>query len=231
MTRVTLAGPGLEGFDPGLPAASVRLLLPDDSGDLAVPTWRGNEFLLGDGSRPVIRTVTPTRFDPARLELDVEIVRHGNARLPGWADTAAVGDQIAVAGTGRGYQIDPAARAFVVAGDESALPAVRTIVPALPQEAEVQVIVEIRDDDARLELPAHPGMTVVWLLARAEAPPGESLVTAVEGSRIDPDARVWAAGEAAAVHRIRRDLFEDRAIPRSNAVVRGYWKVDRDTER
>jgi NADPH-dependent ferric siderophore reductase len=39
---------------------------------------------------------------------------------------------------------------------------------------------------------------------------------------------VWAAGEAAAMQRLRRHLFDERGVPRSAAVVRGYWKRGRD---
>ena len=35
------------------------------------------------------------------------------------------------------------------------------------------------------------------------------------------------AGEAAAVQRIRRHLFEDRGLTRAQATVRGYWKRGR----
>ena len=42
---------------------------------------------------------------------------------------------------------------------------------------------------------------------------------------IEPDTRVWAAGEAGAMQRIRRHLFEERNLPRSRASIRGYWKV------
>jgi len=35
---------------------------------------------------------------------------------------------------------------------------------------------------------------------------------------------VWVAGEAAAVHRIRRHLFDERGLPRRQATIRGYWK-------
>jgi NADPH-dependent ferric siderophore reductase len=38
---------------------------------------------------------------------------------------------------------------------------------------------------------------------------------------------VWAAGEAAAVQRIRRHLFDDRGLPRAQTSVRGYWKHGR----
>jgi NADPH-dependent ferric siderophore reductase len=38
---------------------------------------------------------------------------------------------------------------------------------------------------------------------------------------------VWVAGEAAAVQRIRKHLFEERGVARGTAVVRGYWKRGR----
>jgi NADPH-dependent ferric siderophore reductase len=38
---------------------------------------------------------------------------------------------------------------------------------------------------------------------------------------------VWAAGEAAAVQRIRRHLFEERSMARAHTTVRGYWKHGR----
>lgn len=227
MTRITLAGPALAGLDPGLPAASVRLLLPGDCAGVVIPTWNGNEFLLEDGSRPIIRTLTPIRCETDPLELDVEVVGHGHGPLSAWADAVEPGDRAAVSGTGRGYQIDPAGRAFLLAGDESALPAISVLLRELPAEAEVQVIVEVSRLAARQELPAHPGATVEWIQLETGARPGDSLVTAVTGARLDPDVRVWAAGEAAAVHRIRRHLFDEGGLPRSRAVIRGYWKHGR----
>lgn len=224
MARITLTGPALEGLDPGLPAASVRVLLPADPTEVVLPTWSGNEFLLDDGSRPIIRTLTPLRFEPGPLELDVEIVRHGHGPLSAWADAAKVGDRAAVSGTGRGYEINPSARSFLLAGDESALPAISVLLRALPPEAAVQVLVEVRHLADRLELPAHPGATVQWYQLESGSRPGDSLVTAVTGAQLDPDVQVWAAGEAAAVQRIRRHLFDVRGLPRARAVVRGYWK-------
>lgn len=231
MARITLAGPALEGLDPGLPAASVRLLLPGDTTEFALPTWRGNEFLLEDGSRPIIRTLTPLRLEPGPFELDVEIVRHGHGPLSAWADAAKAGDRAAVSGTGRGYEIDPAARVFLLAGDESALPAISVLLEALPPKAELQVLVEVRHLDARLELPAHPGATVQWCEPETGSRPGDSLVAAVTSAQLDPGIRVWAAGEAAAMQRIRRHLFDERGLPRSSAVVRGYWKDGRGGDR
>lgn len=227
MTLITLAGVDLEGLEPPLPAASVRLLLPTADTHLVLPTWNGNEFLLEDGIRPTLRTLTPVRLDTARLELDIVIVRHGHGPLSAWAGTAEQGDQVAVSGTGRGYEIDPVARSFLLAGDESALPAITQVLEALPEEALVRVILEVNHLDARIELPDHPGATVQWHQLDNGALPGEALGGAVVGAALDPGSRVWAAGEAAAMQRIRRHLFDERELPRADVVVRGYWKHGR----
>ena len=228
LARLTLSGSGLQGLDIGLPAASVRLLLPEPGVvDVTLPTWNGNEFLHADGSRAAIRTLTPLRFDVTQLELEVEVVLHGHGPLSSWAERARPGDRAAISGPGRGYEIDPAARRFLVAGDESALPAIGLLLESLPIDAQVDVLVEIADPVARVELPSHPGATVRWSELPEGARPGDALVAAAAAAPLDPDVRVWAAGEAAAVQRIRRHLFEEVGLPRSHAVVRGYWKHDR----
>ena len=228
LLRVTLGGPELAGLDPGLPAASVRVLLPTPGTDEAVvPTWNGNEFLRPDGTRPVLRTLTPRRVDLAAHELDVDVVIHDGGPLSDWALAARPGDRAAVSGTGRGYAIDPDVRAYLLGGDETAIPAIGQLLEAIPADCRVDVRIEIAHPDARLDLPAHPGATVAWCDLVPGAPPGDALVDAVRNAPLESGQRVWVAGEAAAVQRIRKHLFEERGLPRSAAVVRGYWKDGR----
>jgi NADPH-dependent ferric siderophore reductase len=229
LRRVTVAGPALVGLDPPQPAASVRFLLPHH-GDLVLPEWNGNEFLHADGSRPHLRTLTPLRVDPEVGEVDVDIVLHGDGPLATWAVDAAVGDQVAVSGTGRGYQIDPDARALLLAGDESALPAIATILDALPDQVSGHVIVELGDPSGEVELPRRTAVVVDWHVLAAGARPGDALVDAVTTATVPDDARVWVAGEAAAVQKIRRHLFDELALDRRRCTVRGYWKHGRAGE-
>lgn len=229
MLRITLAGEELDGFDIGLPAASVRLLLPRaDLGELVIPNWDGNEFLFEDGRRPPIRTLTPLRFDPGAQELEVQVVLHGTSPLSDWARSAGPGTRVAVSGTGRGYQVDTSAEAFLLAGDETALPAISLLLKTLPEAASVEVHVEIADPSARLDLPSHPGAIVRWHDLAEGSAPGDALVPAVSASALPPEGGpIWVAGEAAAVQRIRRHLFEERGLPRDRATIRGYWKRGR----
>jgi NADPH-dependent ferric siderophore reductase len=228
LVQITLGGPELEGFTVAEPAASVRLLLPPPGRPtLVMPAWNGNEFLLPDGRRPTIRTFTPRRVDPAALELDIEAVIHGDGAASHWAAAVASDAEAAISGPGRGYTVDPDAPAYLLAGDESAIPAISQLLEVLPHAIPVRVCVEVARPDARLTLPAHPRATVAWLDLPSGAPPGDALVAAVREAEIVPGARVWVAGEAAAVQRIRKHLFDERQLPRAQTTVRGYWKHGR----
>jgi NADPH-dependent ferric siderophore reductase len=228
MVRVTVAGADLEGLTVERPAASVRLLLPSPGArDLVMPTWNGNEFLLPDGRRPAIRTFTPRRVDPGAHELDLDVVIHPGGVAPRWAESAEPGEPVAISGPGRGYVIDPAASAFLLAGDETAIPAISQLLEALPPGTPVVAHIEVARSEARLVLPDHPRATVDWWDPPPDASPGDALVAAVRGADLAPATQVWVAGEAAAMQRIRRHLFEDRGLSRAQATVRGYWKHGR----
>jgi NADPH-dependent ferric siderophore reductase len=226
LARIRLAGSELAALSIEEPAASVRLLVPTPGDDgLIMPIWNGNEFLRPDGSRPIIRTLTPRALDGETLTL--EIVLHADGAMSIWAATAHGGEQAAISGTGRGYGIDPTASGFLLAGDESAIPAISQLLEWLPSGADIRVIVEVADPEGRAPLPSHPLATVDWVELSAGAPPGDALVDAVESFEIPDGWRVWAAGEAAAMFRIRKHLFDSLGLERKHATVRGYWKHGR----
>lgn len=228
LVRVTLAGQELEGLRVDEPAASVRLLLPQPGADeLVMPTWNGNEFLLAEGERPTIRTFTPGRVDAEALELDLDVVLHAGGAASAWAQRGQLGAPAAVSGPGRGYVADEGATAFLLAGDESAMPAIAQLLEALPEAAPVQVHVEVAHPDARLALPHHPRATVSWWDLPPGSPAGGALLHAVRAADVAPGTHVWGAGEAAAVQRLRRHLFEERGLTRAQATVRGYWSAGR----
>ena len=229
MIRVRLGGPDLEGLEVTQPAASVRLLLPTPgAGELVMPEWDGNEFLLPDGSRPVIRTFTPRRLDPDGPALDIDVVLHNGGIASTWAEHATPGAEAAVSGTGRGFDVDPATGSYVLGGDESAIPAISQLLEALPHDARIEVHVEVADPAARLPLPEHPGSVTTWHDLGPGREHGDALVEAIRAVTIPDDVHVWVAGEAAAVQRIRKHLSGERDLPRGRATVRGYWKHGRE---
>lgn len=227
MLRLVLGGDELDGFAIEAPASSVRLLLPPAGADvLEMPTWTGNQFELATGERAPIRTFTPRLFDAEQLELTLDVVLHDHGAATDWARRADVGDEVAISGPGRSEPLDPAARSFLLAGDESALPAMCQLLEWIDRDRSIEVHIEIAGPDARFDLPDHPGAVITWHEADAHAAPGDSIVAAVEQTDDLPDA-VWVAGEAAAVQRLRTHLFDERGRSRRSVTARGYWKLGR----
>lgn len=227
MRRIVVGGPELEGFDQPDPASSVRLLLPPRGGTtIVMPTWNGNEFVLPSGERAPIRTFTPRHLDAAACELTVDVVVHDGGAASDWAAAARPGAETAVSGPGRGYAVETGAGGYLLAGDETAIPAISQLLEAIPGRIDVSVHVEIADERARLDLPEHPAAAVNWYVLPEGGEPGDAFVAAIEGLDEIPEA-VWVAGEAAAVQRVRTHLAEVRGRPRSTVTVRGYWKKGR----
>jgi NADPH-dependent ferric siderophore reductase len=113
---------------------------------------------------------------------------------------------------------------YVLAGDESALPAISMLLDAIPHPVPVQVLVELAAPDGHVTLPGDAA--TAWL-DQADWRPGGALVEALTEVDVPEGHHVWVAGEAASMHRIRQHLFDERGLARSRATVRGYWKHGR----
>ena len=225
VVRLTLDGPVLDQLIVDEPAGSVRLLLPASSEvGLVIPTWNGNEFLLEDGSRPILRTFTPIRSPGETSALILDVVVHEGGAASDWAANATTGDQAAISGPGRGYTPDPEASAFVLTGDEAAVPAIDQLVATLSARWPVHVGIEVRSPKAIRDLEFNGAASVEWSVLVEGALPGSAQMAFIESARLESATRIWAAGEAAAMQRIRRHLFDDRGIDRPDTMIRGYWK-------
>jgi len=225
LVRVTFSGADLAGWPVGDPTGHCKVFLPSaGEPEPVLPEWGPDGPVFPEGApRPIVRTYTPRRFDPDALELDVDFVIHDGGPASTWAAQAAVGQRAAVAGTGRGYAIDPSAKVFHLAGDETAIPAIGVLLECLDPAVTIAVTIEISAPDAEMPLPGHPGAIIRWLVRQADAEPGSELIDAFAAAVLPDDVRVWVAAEATAVRTIRRGLLA-RGVPVDRLVTRGYWK-------
>ena len=229
LMRLQLRGGGLGEMDTPQPAASIRLLVPTEpGGELVIPKWNGNEFLLPDGSRPALRTFTPLRFDPVGTSIGLEIVRHAGGAVSSWAEGCSVGDPAALSGPGSGWEPPADLERLLVFGDETAVPAVLQILEAvgrLDPTPECAVHIEVTEPEARRQ-PA-PGLSdgITWHVSEPGRPPLAGLVEVAQGiDRISDGTHIWAAGEAAAVQAMRKHFLRTLGVPRERTSIRGYWK-------
>ena len=215
MVRVTFTSPELADFAWNGPAAHIKLIF----GTMPEPG--------SDAPRPTMRTYTPRRFDRDTRELDVDIMLHGDGPASNWAAQAAVGQTLTIAGPGRNYLVDPSADWFLLAGDDTAIPAISTILEALPPTARATVFIEVVDRDDECELPAHRNAKVIWL-HRGSDPrhAGGPLEASLRNLALpDGSGRIYVACEAGAMRRIRAHLLADKTINREHVITRGYWKL------
>lgn len=174
---------------------------------------------------PVVRTYTIRKWLPEIPEMWVDFVVHGDEGIAGpWAVAAQPGDPFRFMGPGGGYAPDPAADWHLLAGDESALPAIGAALEGMPTDRPVRAFLEVEnaDEEQKLECPGDADIT--WL-HREGRPVGQALIEAVRGYEF-PNGRVQAFvhGEANFVKDLRRYLKIEKGVPMEQLSISGYWR-------
>lgn len=224
MIRVTLGGDELAGFPGEGPDRRIKMFFPVPGQERpAVPRATSGGPLWPTGeARPVIRTYTVRRFDACVGELDVDFVLHGgHGPAAAWAVDARPGSWVAVSEPGGRYVPDPVADFHVVIGDETALPAVATVLDALPAGVAAQAFLEVADAGEEQSLPG----AVTWV-HRGGREPGVGLAAAVRVAEFPVGrGQAWLSGESACVKDLRRHLLDERGLDRRLVYATGYWRA------
>lgn len=230
MRRVTLGGEELEGFLDQHTGPNIKVFVPRrGQGRPVLPQldpetgryrWPEPEV------RPTMRTYTVRRYDESRGELDIDFVMHGERGVASnWARNARPGDRLGVMGPGG--KTCRAADWYLLAGDETALPAISSIVEELPPTARGHVLVEVDTAADRQHVQCPPDLRWTWM-HRGGRPAGLSrqLINAVQELDVpsDVDVSAWVAGESGVVRGIRRHLRDERGMDSRSVLAIGYWK-------
>ncbi|MFG2136794.1 siderophore-interacting protein [Streptomyces sp. NPDC048650] len=233
MVRVVLGGDGLAAFAAGeYTDHYVKLVFPLP--EVSYPEPFDMAQIRADLPRdqwPRTRTYTVRSWDAETRELALDFVVHGDEGLAGpWAAAAEPGDEIRFLGPGGAYA--PAADAdwHLLAGDESALPAIAASLARMPAGIPVRAFIEVAGPEEQQELTVPPGAEVTWL-HRGASPVGRELVAAVRQLEF-PSGQVQAFvhGEAGFVKELRRLLRTERDIPREDLSLSGYWRTGHDED-
>lgn len=179
------------GFD-----QRIKVIIPPEPGaDIPLrdpENWYRDLRGLPDGRRPAARTYTVRSMrhgGSAAAEIDVDLVLHGTeGPASAWASAAAADrsadlSRVTLVGPDSRFDGDAGGRAFVttvahdllIAGDETALPAIAAILERLDPETTGTVVVEVPTEYDVIPLTAPHGVTVTFLPRDGRAH-GEPLV-------------------------------------------------------
>ncbi|GAA2826675.1 NADPH-dependent ferric siderophore reductase [Leucobacter komagatae] len=197
-TRITFGGDDLQHFGIDGLDQRIKLLLPRPDGtfpDLGLFDGPSQEMLewyrkwreLPDDERNPIRTYTIRAVRPELAEIDIDFVLHGTeGPASAWAQAAAPGDELIIVGPDSranepagGIEWNPGtARRILLAGDETAAPAICAILESLPDDFTGEAFIEVPEAGDALTLSHPSGVTVTWL-GRDGAPHGTFLEPAI----------------------------------------------------
>ncbi|GAA3369448.1 siderophore-interacting protein [Streptomyces sannanensis] len=233
MIRLVLGGEGLAAFESGSHTDRyIKLLFAPEGVSYPEPFDIGHiraEFPRDQW--PSQRTYTVRAWDAGRRELTVDFVVHGDEGIAGpWAARVQPGETVRFTGPGGGYAPDAGADWHLLAGDESALPAIAAALEQMPTEADVRALVEVAGPEEEQKIATPDGVTVIWL-HRGTRPTGEALVAAVRDLDFPAgDVHAFVHGEAGTVKELRRHLRMDRGVPRERLSISGYWRLGQTDE-
>lgn len=172
--RFTFTGEDADRYgDPGFDQR-IKVVFPSETASLDdMPTgddWYVQWREMDEAARPPFRTYTTRAVRHELREVDVDMVSHdvlGPASA--WIERAVVGDEVLILAptieqSGVNLAIDfvpPASTEnILLAGDETAAPAIAVILEQLPREATGVVVLEVPDAEDAAYLPEHPGFEI-----------------------------------------------------------------------
>jgi len=162
------------------------------------------------------REYTPVAWTSDSLTLDFVI--HGSGPASSWAATAEVGTGAMIGGPRGSLVIEGRPDWWLLAGDRTALPAIRRFLTQVAPGVPADVVLIAEDVAERQELDSAGDVGVTWVRSL------EELVAALDQAPTrEGDGFAFIAAEQSVV-KPGREILRRRGIDLDRAVVKGYWR-------
>ena len=114
---------------------------------------------------------------------------------------------------------DQPATGYLLIGDSASIPAIASIIEALPSEAHIECYLEEHDPaDHEIPLPEHPGATVYWVPRQ-----GPGSLTAAIPARDYGGWYAWVAPESGSLKALRPRLRNEFGFTKATSYIQAYW--------
>lgn len=225
--RVTFGGEDLADFETKAFDNHVKLIFPlpgqerPEGGSMET----GKLSFPADQPKPPFRDYTPRAFRPEARELDVEFTLHGEGPASSWASAAQPGQVLGLAGPKGSLVVSDTFDWHLLAGDDTALPAISRRLEELPAGARAVVVLEVEDSAEHRDLTSKANVDIVWIYRAENKGVAIPLLDAIrQASFPEGDCYAWVAGETEAVRAIRKHLIEERGLDKTWMKTAGYWR-------
>jgi NADPH-dependent ferric siderophore reductase len=161
------------------------------------------------------REYTPVAWSDEALTL--ELVVHGGGLVSDWAAAAAVGDEASIGGPRGSLVVEGNPDWWLLAGDETALPAIRRHLAAVKEGVPVTVLL-LSDHDH--DLPTAGRLSVERVGSITELADALGRMPQPDG-----DGFAFVAAEQSIVKPARAVLVTRWGFSPDRIVVKGYWKA------
>ncbi|OAV48970.1 phage tail protein [Rhizobium sp. WYCCWR10014] len=227
MRRVTVVCDDTRHFADG--GLHFRLLIPPKGRPPVWPQLRTDgriQWASGEDALTV-RIYTIRNLDVERGEMEIDFVLHEGENMPGaeWAINAKPGDIAGALGPGGGGV--PDATSIILAGDETALPAISRIAAEIPEGRRLKIFLEIDSVAEEQSLPSAGIVDVTWMYRNGKPAGTMGLIEKTIKNALleaDADTFVWAGCERAEAKRIRDFLKTERGHDRQRMSIGAYWE-------
>jgi len=182
-------------------------------------------FVPGTGAEPERRDYTPRAFDAAARRLTLDFAVHDAGPATRWAIGARPGDTLDIGGLRGSMVVSPTFDWWLLAGDETALPAMGRCLEELPAKTRVitaGVVTGPAEEQVFRTAASHQALWVHRPLTRGDDP--APLLGALRGLTLPPgDGFVWIAAEAGVARAARDHFLAERGHPKGWLKAAGYW--------
>ena len=227
MVRVTLGGEDLKGFQSVGFDDHVKLFFPRPGEvEPVTPTMGPNGPSYPEGVVPSpMRDFTPRRYDASSNTLAVDFALHEEGPAAEWARRAKAGDKLAVGGPRGSFLVADDFDWYLLAGDESALPAIGRRLEELRSGVTAFVVVTVAGPEEELAFESEATLAVTWVhRPLSEAIDPAALTDAIAALSLpEGDGYAWIAGESLTAKAVRQHLV-DRGLNKAWIKAAGYWR-------
>ncbi len=179
------------------------------------------------GTRPEMRDYTPRYWNVAEGWIELDFVLHGDGPASSWAAKANVGDTLVIGGPRGSLVIPMAFDWYLLAGDETALPAIGRRIEELPTGAKVLAVIEVADKAEEQRFETKADLQLIYVHRTGAAAGTTSLVLDAIKTAKFPNGTAYGyiAGEVTMAKAVRAHLTEDRGFANEYVKAAGYWRL------